>query len=100
MATITVSTVAHATLTTTTVDTVELTSGFQQGARVWNLSGAAQLWVTYGASATATATPTVGGDGCLIVPAGLWRLANLGSIGSNVFVKILGNGNEYVVELV
>jgi len=86
-----------ATLSTTTVDTCTLT-GSVQAVRVWNLTGTAALYVTLapGSGGTPTA-PTAGGDGCLVIPAGLWRVIPVVSP-TGAVVKLIGNGNAYVVE--
>ena len=85
-----------ATLSTTTVDTATLT-GSVQAVRVWNLTGTAALYVTIGSTAAQAATPTSGGDGTMVVPAGIWRAIPIPGPGGAV-VKVIGNGNAYVVE--
>ena len=96
MATNTAESSITATLSTTTVDTCTL-SGSLRGIRVWNLTGSTSLYVTVGTTAAQAATPSAGGDGTMIVPAGIWRVIP-GDWPSGATVKIIGSGNAYVVE--
>jgi hypothetical protein len=74
MATYTVGTVKHATLSAGVVDTVTLTKPSDGSGRVEiiNRSGTDELYVTVNEGAAgAPADPTVGGDDCFVVPAAL-----------------------------
>lgn len=92
MANLTAASAKHATLTSTTVDTVTLTGSFQSF-EVVNRHATEVLWVTYGEAAPAD--PTAGGDDCIFVPAA--GVVTLDADGK-VVVKILGNGNAYSVQ--
>jgi len=98
MATVTVTQNAHATLSGTTIDTVNLTGGGSTGVRVGNRAGTAALWVTVGA--TLPADPSASADKTYVVPAGLWRQINFDAGNAGYFVKVLGNGNDYTVEII
>lgn len=87
----------HATLTTTTVDTVTLTAPMTRVTVINRAAaGAADLWVTISTTTTAPSDPTSAGDNTYWVPAGGFKTFHAG--GNGCIVKVLGNGNAYSVE--
>lgn len=97
MATYGVRRAKHATLTTTTVDTVTLTDDRLQMVNVYNRSGSADLTVTVGASGAA-ATPVALADDTFLIPAGMALTIATGGHNDATEVKVLGNGNGYSVQ--
>lgn len=107
MAAVTGGKSAHATLTTTTVDTVTLAG--TPKVRVLNASGTADLWVTAlrnsGTGASAPADPVANAADTVRIPASQWAAFTVdGGTNANpawpTVVKVLGNGNAYSVEAV
>ncbi len=105
MATITATRSVHAALTTTTVDTVELT-GHWGAIEVFNreAAGGADLWVTYRSldivpPSAALADPAAAAEETEVVPAGTSVVIAVpsGHVEMPWAVKILGNGNDYSV---
>lgn len=99
MATYTVVSAKHATLSTTTVDTVNVSSNVGS-VIVLNRSGTSDLTVTTSVGSTA-ATPVALADDTIIVPAGMsvvWSSG--GARDQTVQVKVLGNGNAYSVQVI
>lgn len=88
---------AHATLTTTTVDTVTL-SGALTRATVINRAavGGADMWVTISTTSTAPSDPVAAADNTYWIPPQGFKTFRAG--GNGIIVKILGNGNAYSVE--
>lgn len=99
MATDTVARTSHATLTTTTVDTINITDLVNE-INVRNRSGATDLAVTFAFGVgAAAATPVLLADESLIVPAGGSLTFSLDRDRYHTAqVKILGNGNAYSVQ--
>ena len=96
MAAVSAIQIANPTLSTTTVDTVTLSGRAETGVRIGNRSGTAYLFVTVGT--TTPADPVAGAAENFCIPAGLWRDIPFGPI-TGMIVKVLGNGNDYTVEL-
>lgn len=95
----------HATLSSTTVDTVTLTQGGVTGREivlmVANDDTTNKLYFTYALNGT-PATPTAGGDDTYYVPVSSQRFVTIygGNPGTTtVIVKVIGNGGMYHVEL-
>lgn len=95
MATVTGTKSATATLTTTTVDDVSLDGGQEVRGTllVTNISGASNI-----AFSIDGATPVVGGGDDWEVPAGATLPFHFGI--AAVDIKVVGNGNEYLFQLV
>lgn len=83
------------TLTGTTVDAITLTS-LGRYVDIHNISGTSPLYVTLGVSAPAD--PVAGANDVLVVPAGRTRTINMWYPPTAVIIKVLGSGNEYLVE--
>lgn len=97
MATITGNRCEHATLSTTTVDTVTLNGPISRVTVINRAAaGGTDLAVTISTNGTAPATPTQQGDDTYWIPAG--GGFKTFAAGSGVIVKVLGNGNAYSVE--
>lgn len=98
MASETVSISAVNTLSTTTVDTITFKrKGNGRSLLVTNLSGATTLGVTLDGG-----TPVSEGNDCYAVPAGttleIQNPQDTGSTGP--IVKVIGNANKYILQLV
>lgn len=100
MATKNVTVGAHATLSGTTVDTVNITREVNTLC-VLNRSGVTDLAVTVSTAATpSAATPVQDADDTFKIPAGVSLTFNVGAAGyDQTQLKILGNGNSYTVEV-
>lgn len=98
MATSTVARASHATLSTTTVDTVNLTDLLTR-VNVINRTGTADLTVTW-ATGGAAANPVALAAETLLVPAGQSLTFAVGGSSSlqRTQVKVLGDGNGYSVQ--
>src|SRR3954464_617615 len=100
MATANVARAAHATLSTTTVDTVNFSDTVHEVC-VINRSGTTDLTVTWAVNGTAT-TPVAVAAETLIVPQGQSLTFQVGpAAAANSYatqVKVLGNGNAYSVQ--
>ena len=98
MATANVARTSHATLSTTTVDTVNL-SDVVRTVNVFNRSGATDLAVTWACGATAT-TPVQDAAETLKIPTGVSLTFTVGAAGNSYTtqIKVLGNGNAYSVQ--
>lgn len=83
-----------ATLTGTTADVVTLNGVYVFGVQVINRSGAGPLSVTVDG-----ATPTALGDDCLVVMPGDTVLIPLFPRAGGVVVRVVGDGNQYTVQL-
>lgn len=95
MAAYSVATAKHATLSTTTVDTVTITAGASQ-VEVINRDTADYLYITYGVDPT---DPTAAGDDTIVVPPG--NAVTIDANGrTNFKVKIIGDGGGYSVQRV
>lgn len=101
MATKNITTGAHATLSGTTVDTVNITREANVVC-VANLSGTTALAVTVDtAAAPSAATPVQDADNTLKVPASQSLTFAVGAAGyDQTQLKVLGNGNAYSVMVV
>lgn len=94
MASITAKKSAHATLTTTTVDTVTLT-GKWADVVVTNNDTTNRLWVTAGGEQATVADPVALAEEITVVEPG--EAKALGIVAPCV-VKVLGSGGSYAVE--
>lgn len=81
----------HATLTTSTVDTVALTSDFNS-VEVFNRGAANEIWFT-----TDGTTPTVGGDNCYVVLPGTALRVEPSSPGTTTVQLLCVSANAYSV---
>ncbi len=99
MATATVVRTSHATLSTTTVDTVNLTGAVSR-VNVINRSGTANLTVTWasGAAPSATTPVALAAETYLVPPGQSLTFAVGGLINQTTQVQVLGNGNAYSVQ--
>lgn len=99
MATANVARTSHATLSSTTVDTVNLSDPVSV-VNVINRSGTADLTVTWAAGASPTATtPVALAAETFLIPAGVALTIGVGALGAHsTQVKVLGNGNAYSVQ--
>lgn len=99
MATATVARTSHATLSTTVVDTINITDLVNE-INVRNRSGATDLAVTFATGVgAAAATPVLLAAESLVVPSGNSLTFSLGRERYHtVQVKILGNANAYSVQ--
>lgn len=100
MATVAGVRTAHATLSSTTVDTVNLSMNEISRVNVLNRSGTATLWFTLSTAGTpAAATPVAAAAETFAVPAGQSLTVATGAAGLDTTqVKVLGNGNDYSVQ--
>lgn len=98
----------HLTLTGTDVDSLEFPNGEGHAVDVLNRSGAGPLFVTVGIGAAATdlTDPVAYADDVILVPAGMGITLKGRSSGSwrkdettSLFVKVLGDGNDYTVQI-
>lgn len=97
MAAYTAVSAKHATLTTTTVDTVTLT-GPGRALQVRNRHATENLTIAFGT--TAPSDPTALGDDLRFVAPGEWRTFTVTQYANTgLVVKLIGNGNGYSVEL-
>lgn len=98
MATANVARAAHATLSGTTVDTVNLSDTLTEVC-VINRSGTADLTVTFATGAATATDPVALAAETLLVPAGASLTFTVGGAGyRKTQVKVLGNGNGYSVQ--
>jgi hypothetical protein len=87
------------TLSSTTIDTVTLSGDFQY-VDVHNVTGSANLSVTV-KDGSAPDDPVAGANDTWVVPEGRSRRikpTGFSGSSSSVVVKVLGNGNVYIVE--
>lgn len=101
MATKNVTLGAHATLTGTTADTVNITREVNTIC-VANISGSTALAVTVStAAAPSAAAPTQDADDTYKIPSGQSLTFNVGAAGyDQTQLKVLGDGNAYSVMVV
>lgn len=88
------------TLTSTTIDTVTLTGSDFDQIDVTNLTGSENLTVT-AKDGSAPADPVAGANDNYVVPQGRTRRirpTGFSGSSSSVVVKVLGDGNVYLVE--
>jgi hypothetical protein len=91
MASYTVVTAAHKTLTAGTVDTVTITGSYAR-VEILNRSGTADLYFTNDGT-----VPSGGCDNCGIVPAGTSVNVPASDAAGSEIVQVVGNGNGYSV---
>lgn len=104
MASYSVTRAKHATLSSTTVDTVTI-SGTYTHVEIVNTSGSTTIYATVGVGGSTPSDPTAAGDNTFTVPAGTVRTVPLGGTASPTLlenlapikVKVIGNGNGYSV---
>ena len=92
----------HATLSSTTADTVTLTADNLRGVEVLNRSGATTVYFTVGYGTAAPATAVAAADETYAVPAGQSLYVPLAGPGgfiasASTVLSVVGDGNAYSV---